>query len=346
MAVHASPHDASPACPACGAPSPHGAAFCSRCGQPLRDSRPRPGRLAYEACTVARWRGYVTSRFYAATDDGAVVFESKPFRWRKAESPPEEGAVREAYDELVRALERQGWRRASVGDLWWASRFTRGVPLPAAEPAVVYAEPLPLPEPPVVAEAPPLPQPMQEQPAPAPAPPVADEPVPVPVETSPRPRRLRWSRRRVLFAAVWLLTVPAAAFLILTTVPRGNAAPATGTVAHMVVPERPAAATPAPVPAKVVVRQKPKAAAAPHVAKRTPRLVVTGSDRASWLEIRRGSATGTVLFSGELAAGRRIAFNGARLWGRFGAAANVAISFDGRRVPLQGTIEHLFAASK
>jgi hypothetical protein len=60
--------------------------------------------------------------------------------------------------------------------------------------------------------------------------------------------------------------------------------------------------------------------------------------------VRRSSARGAVLFSGELSAGHRLRFKGTRLWARFGAAGNLSISVDGRPLVLQGTYEHLFVA--
>jgi hypothetical protein len=37
-----------------------------------------------------------------------------------------------------------------------------------------------------------------------------------------------------------------------------------------------------------------------------------------------------------------VRFKGARLWAQFGAAGNLDIVADGRRVPFNGTIEHTF----
>jgi hypothetical protein len=76
------------------------------------------------------------------------------------------------------------------------------------------------------------------------------------------------------------------------------------------------------------------------------RVDISAPDRASWLEVRRGSATGPVLFSGELAPGRHLHLTGKRLWTRFGAARNLAIRANGRPVSFTGTYEHVFAAKK
>ena len=69
--------------------------------------------------------------------------------------------------------------------------------------------------------------------------------------------------------------------------------------------------------------------------------IVAGTN-GSWLEIRRRSASGPVLYEGTLEPGRRLHLRGARLWGLFGAAGNVSITDNGRRVELSGTQKKLF----
>jgi hypothetical protein len=108
----------------------------------------------------------------------------------------------------------------------------------------------------------------------------------------------------------------------------------------------------APTPVAVSVA-KPKHAgpAAGSAPAKTPapasvRLAISTNGRSSWLELRRGSATGTVLFTGELAPGRILHVSGKRLWGRFGAAGNLTITANGKPVALLGTYEHLFVAAK
>ena len=99
-------------------------------------------------------------------------------------------------------------------------------------------------------------------------------------------------------------------------------------------PPKPAAATTA----------APKPAVKPPVKARKVKLAVTAT-RTSWLELRRGSRTGPVVYSGELPAGHSLRVTGTRIWARFGAAANLDIVVDGSRVPLQGTLEHIFTAT-
>ena len=73
-------------------------------------------------------------------------------------------------------------------------------------------------------------------------------------------------------------------------------------------------------------------------------VTIAAPSRASWLEVRRSSAHGALLFSGELGVGHRLRLKGARLWARFGAAGNLSISVNGKPLVLQGTYEHVFAA--
>lgn len=73
------------------------------------------------------------------------------------------------------------------------------------------------------------------------------------------------------------------------------------------------------------------ATTAPTRPSQAPRsFTLTLSARAdSWFEIRAGSATGKVLYSGVLPLGRRRTFTGSRLWARFGGAANLEARLDG-----------------
>jgi hypothetical protein len=85
--------------------------------------------------------------------------------------------------------------------------------------------------------------------------------------------------------------------------------------------------------------------AAPREVPSRIRLVLTGHGSGSWVEVRRDSPSGAVLFSGDVGDGDRKAFSGRRLWIRLGAAANVTVSRDGAIVPLTGTVEKLFTAA-
>jgi hypothetical protein len=76
------------------------------------------------------------------------------------------------------------------------------------------------------------------------------------------------------------------------------------------------------------------------------RLVIANVGNASWLEVRRGSAAGPVLYSDILASGGKIRYAGKTLWVRFAGAANFHVAVNGRAVPLQGTVERVFSASR
>jgi hypothetical protein len=101
----------------------------------------------------------------------------------------------------------------------------------------------------------------------------------------------------------------------------------------------------APVTAAVVPASTPQpavAAAPVHVAKPLTAVAVVAT-RDSWLELRRDGATGPILYSGVLLAGHDLHARARRVWARFGAAANLQITVNGRRVPLQGTLEKTFS---
>ena len=66
----------------------------------------------------------------------------------------------------------------------------------------------------------------------------------------------------------------------------------------------------------------------------------------TWVEVRSGSAAGTILFAGTLGAGTRKTFTAPALWARFGAAADVAARLNGRTLQLPaGTYNALFTAA-
>ena len=82
------------------------------------------------------------------------------------------------------------------------------------------------------------------------------------------------------------------------------------------------------------------AKAPPAVVRSTFALTATAGD--VWLSIRSTSEEGRILFEGTLARGETLRFvRSGRLWIRFGAAAYVALSIDGRpaRLPLFGTYD-------
>ena len=81
-----------------------------------------PRSTAY--CVIGLWCGYVTSRFVARRDDGALVAQSRPFRWSRATPPPDtKRRARRAYERLVKTLEANGWRAVDDGELWFETGF-------------------------------------------------------------------------------------------------------------------------------------------------------------------------------------------------------------------------------
>jgi hypothetical protein len=167
-----------------------------------------------------------------------------------------------------------------------------------------------------------------------PAPPVA-----APVRRRPKVRRLPRARApetqaqrlaRLVAAVLFPLGI---AFLVWVVLAGGS---------H-------AAAVPRPAPRPVVTQTFPArdltddrlAQGASRLARATApeAVVVTGVDTGSWLQVRRGSADGPVLYEGVLADGQTLRFSSSSLWLRAGAAARLAVTVDGRPLPLDGTVE-------
>jgi len=295
---------------------------------------------AVESCVVVRWRGYVTSCFYAVrSSDEAVVAVSDSFRGGRAAAPPENGAARAAYEDLKAELVALGWRDAGIRDqrgAWYAHRFERRV---ERVDSMTRVEP--------VAPA--------ESPAPAPAPvPVAAPIAAVPsaarsgsdvagagAPLAPPPSQPARSRSRA-----WAIIAATVAGLVLV------AAGGWGAV-HAGVLGRPTP-NPATEPRAPVVHGEAAKGAATAATFATPtvpaaaaaagHLRVAGLGRGSWLEVRRGSAHGPVLFNGLVPSGRHMRFDGRRLWVMFGAATNLAVTVNGELQPLQGTVEGLITS--
>jgi hypothetical protein len=303
-----------------------------------------PTGLGFERCTIARWRGYVTSSFVAVLEDGTPVAESTAFRARGQNIAPDAEAARSAFAELRAELERQGWDASTdEADPWYEARFTR----PAAEPEPVVQAAAPPPLAPQLAP-PQLVPPPPAPPRPAPpqvAPPVVTEPR-IELPELPPAAKTPGGSSRPSRPIVVVSTLGIAAALALGAYlefgPSGQHAAARPTTSVSVSPPKLSAPTP-----KAKPKPKPTARAplpAPKAA--TVRVDISAPTQASWLEVRRGSATGRVLFSGELAPGRHLHLTGTRLWARFGAANNLAIRANGRPVKFIGTFDHVFVAPK
>jgi hypothetical protein len=61
-------------------------------------------------------------------------------------------------------------------------------------------------------------------------------------------------------------------------------------------------------------------------------LTLTAARGDCWLSVRAGTPDGKVLYEGTLVSGRTIQLAGARLWVRMGAAANLDLTLNGKRV--------------
>jgi len=273
-------------------------------------------------CRIEHWRGYVTSRFYALADDGSVV-ESGPFPWRRATPPPESTRARAAYDELVTRLETEGWTRLENGHLWYATTLARTIRMPRSGTETptrgASSSPKPLPQP--------LALPREEPAQVEAAAPEPDEPI----DRDPPPRR-----RRPLRSTMLALPVVGAAGAAALLLGGGHAdgSPLAGN--H---PARAMAAQP-------VATSAPRASAVlrPVATARNVDVEIVAHGGGSWVEARRGSKTGPVIYSAVLAAGKHVHLRAPSLWARFGAAGNLIIMADGKPVVLRGTYDKLFRA--
>ena len=167
----------------------------------------------------------------------------------------------------------------------------------------------------------------------APAPPLARRP---PARPAAGPaRRERTGRRRdrdAQLTALVLLPLAVGFFVWLLTNGGSERTTTRFVPAPVAIVTPTTAADPALAPAK------------PAVASTIARVVLTGATRGSWVEVRRDSALGPVLYQGVLADGSKRSFQARRLWIRFGAAANVEVTANGRPVSLQGTREAVFTS--
>lgn len=273
--------------------------------------RQRERGRALELCRVERWRGYRSTTFFLRAADG-TLYESSSFPWRRLDPPPEDHRARGAFDGLVALLEADGWTLHGLGESWCEATFGRPAAIEPTWAAEPDAEPTPI-------------EPVRQQ-----LRPVRAEPAP------PRPAPPAANRRfhPVLLAAAMLVVAVAGVTAAVSLLGGGHPAPA-------VAPPTTARGT--SKPAAAIARAQPRATPAHAVPSRTVDVVVRAvRGNGSWLEARRGSATGRVLFRGVLAPGRTLHLRAATLWARFGAASNLSITQDGRPVTLAGTYDKTF----
>ena len=269
------------------------------------------------ACRIERWRGYRSSTFYARV--GGHLVESRSFRWSKADPPPDSTAARAVYDELVARLEAAGWEPVAGGGLWYETSFVWAVSeggevvghVPVAQPEVPVAQPdVPVAQPDVPVAQPEVPAPQTESPV-------------APV----RPAFRGFRPGKLVYAGAAACATLVVLALVLGT--RGHA-----------VTGRSAA------PPALGVSSTRRAATAGTVRARSRQALVDlrieARGTGSWLELRRVSGTGPVLYSGTLLPGTTLHFRAARIWARLGAAGNLVVTENGRPIQLQGTYDKLF----
>ena len=326
-ALHSS--DTAYACPACGDAVAEIGAACADCG----------ATLGIERCVVEVWRGYTTATFIARTAD-ELVAESSSFRCRGKHGPAESPAAQSALEVLTAALVDSGWSAApdDGGPAWFELAFGRLVAIsPVGEQPAVDEQPDELVAPPVrtdVVRALPAPLPalLEEAPSrPAPAPrPDTVKPETVAPGTA-EPAHPRGHRVVTLLSIAGIVVAGVLGYLIAHRSPSVTTRVVTVTRTAQPAPHVAARTTAAVVPATPAV---------------TPvRLKVTAT-KDTWLELRRNSKTGPVVFSGILTGGQDLHVSGRRIWARFAAAGNVDVTVNRKPIELVGTLERLFAAPR
>jgi hypothetical protein len=265
------------------------------------------------ACRIERWRGYRWSTFYARV--GGRVVESRSFRWSKADPPPDTAAARAAYDELVARLQAAGWEPVAAAGLWYQTSFVRAF---SESREVVGHASVAQPEVPVAQPEVPVAQ--------------AERPV-APV----RPAFRGFSPRKLVYAGAAACATIVVLALVLAT---------GGHTSHRPQPVSSGATGAGQARSVSKVSSTWHAATAGTAPARSRETLVDlrieARGTGSWLELRRVSGTGPVLYSGTLRPGTTLHFRAARIWSRLGAAGNLVVTENGRPVQLQGTFDKLF----
>ena len=91
--------------------------------------------------------------------------------------------------------------------------------------------------------------------------------------------------------------------------------------------------TTTPPPAQRATTPKPSSA----------RIALVATRGASWLSVRLGSKTGTLLYERTLGQGQTVRFSGPRLWIRVGAPWNLDTTLNGKPVQLPATVGNVIA---
>src|SRR4051794_882042 len=314
--------DAGYACPACGERVAELEDACDSCGS----------ELGVERSVVEVWRGYTTATFIARTAD-ELVAESPSFRCRGKNGPAESPAAQSALAALATQLGELGWSAApdDGGRAWYELAFDRLVALAPVEFAEIEDDDYTEPAEPVAPQAPhvqwPPPPPLDVAPVAVEAPPeILFAPQP------PAARKTARARGGRMVTAISIVGIAVACILGYVIAHRSTR------IETRIV----GAAQAAPV-ARTSLGKPAGAVPAPRV-KAPLRMGVTATQD-TWLELRRGSKSGPIVFSGILPSGKHLGVSGQRVWAYFAAAENADVTVDGRRVTLTGTLERLFTAS-
>ena len=156
----------------------------------------------------------------------------------------------------------------------------------------------------------------------------------LPAEQEPEPERPAPSRRsRSALVAKRELTLAACACLVLA---------ATFVVMGAARTNAKQPAKPLPVSTPKVIHHRATVPKAPAARPQLADVRIEAQRNGSWLEVRRGSSSGTVLYSGVLVPGTQLHFRAPRVWARLGAAGNLSIVANGRPVSLRGTYDKVF----
>jgi hypothetical protein len=130
-----------------------------------------------------------------------------------------------------------------------------------------------------------------------------------------------------LAALVGVVAAVVLLFVALSAKAREGAVPVAAPAAAETEPAKNAPST---EPTITPVATRPNATNTPRPG--TARLVLAAARGDCWLSVRAGSAEGEVLYEGVLVSGKTLPVKGARLWLRLGAAANLDLSLNGKRV--------------
>jgi hypothetical protein len=328
--------DAAHACPACGDTVAGLGDACDGCG----------ATLGLERSVVEVWRGYTTGTFIARTGE-ELVAESPSFRCRGRNGPAENEAAHSALAALTTELAGLGWSAApdDGGPAWYELAFDRLVAIAPVELAEIEMDELEIDdaefydEADVETEAPvtaPVGRPVWSLPPALPAavlPPAVAAPRGIPV--MPQPSAPSFVKRALGGRVVTIVSI--AGIAVACVLGYVIAHRSTTIETRVVTVSQPARGT-------KISLSKPTRAVPAAPAKTPLRFGVTATQD-TWLELRRGSKSGRVVFSGILPAGEHLHVSGPRIWARFAAAGNADVTVDGRRVALMGTIERLFTAA-